>query len=78
MGVKTTEEIKFCLTTAGLLADAVAAAQSYDYGGLKYITRTALGLTVAASGWLTFGVLDNLARDLAGRDRHCRSHMEGS
>ena len=64
----TTDELKFCITTAGLLGDAKRAAQSFDYGGLKYITQIATACPIKNSGWLTFGVLDDLANSLTGRN----------
>lgn len=65
----TTDELKFCLITAGVLGDATRAAQSYDYGGLKFIVRAATDCPIADAGWLTFGVLDALARNLTGRTK---------
>lgn len=59
--IKPTNEIIDHLVQAGLMKDARNAALSYDYGGLKYIARAALGLAPANSNWLTFGVLDDLA-----------------
>ena len=59
--MKAINEIIDHLVQAGLMKDARNAALSYDYGGLKYIARAALGLAPANSNWLTFGVLDDLA-----------------
>ena len=61
----TTEQIIFAITTAGVLGDAERAAQTYDFGGLKFIIRAALDLSLAQSDWIRFGVLADVAQALS-------------
>lgn len=61
----TTEQIIFAITAAGILGDAKRAAQSYDFGGLKFIIRAALDLPLDQSDWIRFGVLDDVAQAIS-------------
>ena len=63
----TTEQIVFAITTSGVLRDAERAAQTFDFGGLKFIMRAALGLSLADSDWIRYGVIHDLASALGAK-----------
>lgn len=56
----TTEQIIHAITTAGCLGDLEHNLDIGNVGGVKFIIRACLDISLADSGWINFGVILDL------------------
>lgn len=58
----TTAQMIEAIKANGCMDDARYAVEHYDMGGLKFIARACLDISIGDDAWMKFGVLYDLAQ----------------
>jgi hypothetical protein len=64
----TTEQIIHAITTAGCLGDLEHNLEIGNVGGVKFIIRACLNISLADSGWITFDTVYDLHKAISATD----------
>lgn len=62
MTTYTTAQMIEAIRANDVMGDAIHAVKHYDMGGLKFIVRACLNISINDDGWMKFGVLYDLSQ----------------